>query len=186
MAAKVSRNACPTHSLRSDRRPAARIWNWSPDFERLFVPFRIDPGTTIAPGDYWFHRHTFTFETAQNRPLYFKIRSETGSFYSGKSHEASPQLVWSKDRHLTATFELQQNRVKVREGGFRTRLALFKLDYAFNPSLSLSNFAIRTRGTRGRKAARGGPSSPATRSSWWSTTRGDTPPSTASRGWRRC
>lgn len=115
-------------------------YNWTPDFERLFVPFKIHPGTTIAPGDYWFHRHTFTFETAQNRPLYFKIKSETGSFYSGKSHEASPQLVWSKDRHLTASFELQQYWMKVREGAFRTRLALFKLDYAFNPSLSLSNF----------------------------------------------
>ncbi len=115
-------------------------YNWTPDFERLFVPFKIHPGTTIAPGGYWFHRHTFTFETAQNRPLYFKIKTETGSFYSGKSHEVSPQLIWSKNRHLTASFELQQYWVKVREGAFHTRLALFKLDYAFNPSLSLSNF----------------------------------------------
>ena len=30
--------------------------------------------------------------------------------------------------------------MKVREGAFRTRLALFKVDYSFNPSLSLSNF----------------------------------------------
>ena len=115
-------------------------YNWTPDFERLFVPFQIHPGTTIAPGTYWFHRHTMTFETAQNRPLYFKIKTEVGSFYSGESHEISPQVIWSRDRHLTVSAELQQYWVKVREGAFRTRLALCKVDYAFNPSLSLSNF----------------------------------------------
>ena len=116
-------------------------YNWTPDFERLFVPFQIHPGVTVSPGAYWFHRHTMTFETAQNRPLYFKIKTEAGSFYSGESHEISPQLVWSKDRHLTTSFELQQYWVKLREGRFRTRLALFKVDYAFSPSLSLANFA---------------------------------------------
>jgi hypothetical protein len=115
-------------------------YNFVPDFERLFVPFQIHKGTTIAPGGYWFDRHTFTFETAQNRPLYFKVKSEVGSFYSGDSQELSPQFVWTKDHHLTTSFELQQYWVKVREGTFRTRLALFKVDYAFNPSLSLSNF----------------------------------------------
>jgi hypothetical protein len=115
-------------------------YNYTPDFERLFVPFRIHPGVTIPPGAYWFYRHTATFETAQNRPLYFKIKGETGSFYDGESQELSPQLVWSRNRHLTTSFELQQYWVKLREGGFRTRLALFKLDYAFNPSLSLANF----------------------------------------------
>jgi len=115
-------------------------YNWTPDFERLFTPFEIHKGTRIAPGAYWFHRHTFTFETAQNRTFAFKLKSEVGSFYSGNSQEFSPQLVWRKDRHLTTAFELQQYWVKVREGAFRTRLALFKLDYSFNPSLSLSNF----------------------------------------------
>jgi len=123
-------------------------YNWTPDFERLFVPFKIHERATIAPGGYWFHRHTFTFESAPNRPLSFKIKGETGSFYSGGSQEFSPQFTWKKDSHLTTSVELQQYWVNVREGGFRTRLALYKLDYAFNPSLSLANFVQYDTDTR--------------------------------------
>lgn len=115
-------------------------YHWTPTFERLFVPFEIHKGVAIAPGEYWFHRQQFTFETAQNRPLSFKIDTETGSFYSGHSEQISPQFVWRKDRHLTTSFELQQYWVMLREGRFRTRLALFRLDYSFSPSLSLANF----------------------------------------------
>ena len=115
-------------------------YNYTPDFERLFVPFEVHPGVSIAPGGYWFDRHTLTFETAQNRPFYFKVISELGTFYSGDSQQLSPQLVWTKNRHLTTSLELQQYWVKVREGSFRTRLALWRLDYAFSPRLSLANF----------------------------------------------
>ncbi len=115
-------------------------YNWTPTFERLFSPFQIHKGTTIAPGAYWFYRNTLTFETAQKRPFSFLLRAETGSFYSGTSHEFSPQVVWRKDRHLTTSFELQQYWVNLKEGSFRTRLALYRLDYAFSPRLSLSNF----------------------------------------------
>lgn len=113
---------------------------FTPDFERLFKPFEIRKGVAIQPGAYWFYRHRFTFETAQNRPLSFKIDGETGSFYSGDSQELSPQMTWRKDAHVTTSFELQQYWVNLREGTFRTRLALFKLNYAFNPALTLSNF----------------------------------------------
>jgi hypothetical protein len=72
--------------------------------------------------------------------LSFKVKGETGSFYSGDSQEFSPQFIWKKDSHLTTSVELQQYWVNVREGRFRTRLALYRLDYAFNPGLSLANF----------------------------------------------
>lgn len=115
-------------------------YNWTPDFERLFVPFEIRKGTRIAPGDYWFQRHTYSFDTAPNRPLSLKVKAEAGSFYSGNSQEFSPQLLWKKSSHLTTAVELQQYWVKVKEGRFRTRLALYRLDYAFSPRLSLANF----------------------------------------------
>jgi len=123
-------------------------YNWTPDFERLFVLFQIHKGTIIVPGGYWFDRHTFTFETAQKRPVSFKVKGEAGTFYSGDSQEFSPQLVWRKSSHLTTSVELQQYWVNVREGAFRTRLALYRLDYAFNPSLSLSNFVQYDTDTR--------------------------------------
>ncbi len=116
------------------------IYHWTPTFERLFEPFWIHEGIAIRAGAYWFHRHEFSFETADNRPLAFKIKTETGSFYSGKSHEVSPQLIWRKDHRLTTSFELQQYWVNLREGEFRTRLALWRLSYSFGPRLTLANF----------------------------------------------
>ncbi|HWR54248.1 MAG TPA: sugar-binding protein [Bryobacteraceae bacterium] len=116
------------------------IYKWTPSFERLFTPFQIHKGVAIVPGGYWFHRHEVSFETADNRPVAFKIKNEAGSFYSGHSEEVSPQIVWRKDAHLTTSVELQQYWVKLREGSFRTRLALYRLNYSFNASIALSNF----------------------------------------------
>jgi hypothetical protein len=116
------------------------IYHFTPTFERLFEPFQIHQGVAIRAGAYWFRRHEISFETADNRALAFKVKTETGSFYSGRSHEASPQFVWRKDAHLTTSLELQQYWVRVREGAFRTRLAVFRLNYSFNSSVTLANF----------------------------------------------
>lgn len=115
-------------------------YEFTPSFERLFAPFEIRGGIPIPPGGYWFNRHDFTLQTAQNRPLSLMVKTSAGSFYSGDSQEFSPGIVWRKDRHLTTSIELQQYWVNLPEGRFRTRLALYRLDYAFNPYLSLANF----------------------------------------------
>ncbi len=123
-------------------------YQWTPTFERLFVPFEIHPGIAIPPGDYWFHRHALKVQTAQNRPFSFLLKAETGGFFSGDSQQLTPAITWRKDRHLTTSFELQQYWVDLAEGNFRTRLALFRLDYSFSPSLTLANFVQYDTDTR--------------------------------------
>lgn len=116
------------------------IYRSTSNFERLFQPFEIRSGIPIPAGEYWFHRHEFSFETADVRPLAFKVKTEVGSFYTGRSEEFSPQFIWRKDRRLTTSLELQQYWVRLVEGRFRTRLALYRLNYSFSPSMTLSNF----------------------------------------------
>jgi hypothetical protein len=116
------------------------LYRWTANFERLFKPFAIRPAVEIPRGDYRFHRQEFSFETADTRPLALKLKTEFGSFYSGRSQEVSPQLIWRKDHRLTTSYELQQYWVNLPEGAFRTRLALFRLDYAFNPAITVSSF----------------------------------------------
>ena len=123
-------------------------YQWTPTLERLFTPFEIREGIRIPPGKYSFHRHQLELQTAQNRPFSFALRAETGSFFSGDSRELSPSVAWRRDRHLTTSFELQQYWVNLREGDFRTRLALFRLDYSFSPYLTLSNFVQYDTDTR--------------------------------------
>lgn len=115
-------------------------YNWTPTFERLFVPFQINRRVRINPGAWWFYRHTYTFDSALQRPVSFRVKAEHGSFYSGTSEEFSPSVTWRKNEHLTTSFELQQYWVNVNEGSFRTRLALYRLDYAFSPNVSFANF----------------------------------------------
>lgn len=115
-------------------------YNWVPTFERLFEPFEIRPGIRIPSGDYWFHRHRFEFNSAQNKRWMFDMTYWGGTFYTGTSHELRTALIWRKDRHLTAQFELQQFFVNLNEGDFTTRLAIFRLNYSFSPRLTLSNF----------------------------------------------
>jgi hypothetical protein len=115
-------------------------YNWQPTFERLFVPFNIHPGISIPVGSYWTTRHRVEFNTAQNKHLMFDMTYWGGSFYTGSSNELRTAVLWRKDRHLSTSLELQQYFVQLKEGDFTTRLALYKLDYAFTPYLSVSNF----------------------------------------------
>ncbi|MCW5979705.1 MAG: carbohydrate binding family 9 domain-containing protein [Bryobacteraceae bacterium] len=115
-------------------------YNWVPTYERLFKPFEIRPGVIIPPGGYWFHRHRFEFNSAQNKRWMFDMTYWGGTFYSGTSHELRTAALWRKDRHLTTSFELQQYFVDLAEGDFTERLALLRINYAFSPRLTVSNF----------------------------------------------
>jgi hypothetical protein len=114
--------------------------NYQPQFERLFVPFEIHPGIFIPAGAYWFHRGVADYNSPQDRPLLLEASWTFGGFYTGTDHEVNTTLTWRKDRHVSTSIQLQQFFVDLPQGSFRTRLALYKLDYAFTPFLSLSNF----------------------------------------------
>ena len=115
-------------------------YNWVPTFERLFVPFEIRKGISILPGAYWTNRHRLEFNSADNKKVLFDMTYWFGGLYSGFSHELRTAVSWRKDRHLTTSVELQQYFVTLREGDFTTRLVLLKLNYAFSPFLTVSNF----------------------------------------------
>lgn len=114
--------------------------DWMPEFERLFVPFEIHTGVFIPPGAYWFQRGRVDLSTSENQPLLLEATWGFGAFYTGKEQDLSTTLTWKKSRHVTTSFGLQQYFVDLPQGPFNTRLALYRLDYAFTPFLSLSSF----------------------------------------------
>lgn len=115
-------------------------FSYTPTFERLFRPFEIHPGVVVPPGSYSSQRGQFEYNTAQNRRFLFECSYSFGPFYSGFDHELGTELAWRQNRHLSASFELQQFWVSLKEASFRTRLAEFKFDYSFSPLLTLANF----------------------------------------------
>ncbi len=110
-----------------------------PSLERLFEPFEIHEGIPISRGAYSFTQHQFRYRSAANRTWGFSTGYRFGSFYSGRSKELSNEFYWG-NTHINTRFELQQYWVRLREGDFNTRLALFRFDYSFSPLMTLSNF----------------------------------------------
>jgi hypothetical protein len=111
-----------------------------PRFERLFEPFDIRDDFSIPAGDYNFLGHEFTYQSATNKPWFYEVEYQKGSFYSGHSDELSTFLMWRKSSQLNASVELEQYWVRLKEGSFSTRLAMFRLDYSFTPLIGLSNY----------------------------------------------
>ncbi len=64
----------------------------------------------------------------------------SGTFFSGTRRSYDAELTWRKDRHLTASFSIQQNRIDPDEGKFSTTLLMYRLDYALTPFITLTDF----------------------------------------------
>ena len=109
-----------------------------PSFERLFEPFEIRDDIAIPTGDYSFTMHRLSYRTASNRMWQFDADYQFGSFFGGDSKELSTEFEWG-NAHISTQFELQQYWVRLQQGDFNTRLALFRFDYSFNPLMTLSN-----------------------------------------------
>ncbi len=110
------------------------------NFERLFEPFEINKGITIPAGDYSFLQHSLSYRSPSNAPLSYTVQYDTGAFYSGDSDQFAATLSWRKSARLTTGFEFRQYWVRLKEGDFNTSLAIFRLNYSFNPSVHLTNF----------------------------------------------
>ncbi len=110
------------------------------NFERLFEPFRIHTGIEIPVGGYSFLQHNFSFQGPDNKPLSYGASYVKGEFYSGHSDELSGSLSWRKSAQLTASVEFSRYWVRLKEGNFNTFLALFRFNYCFSPTMTLTNF----------------------------------------------
>jgi hypothetical protein len=117
-------------------------YEWSHSQEQLFYPWLISErkGITLPTGEYDFNLHTLMFFSSRSRPFGIMSSFGTGTFFSGTRRRYDAEITWRKNHHLTTAFKIDQNWVKLREGEFSTSLALYRLDYAFTPFISLSNF----------------------------------------------
>jgi hypothetical protein len=115
-------------------------YQWTSDQERLFAPWEIRTGITLPVGAYRFHTHRVDFLSSMSKPVSVMLYAGTGSFYSGTQKEAGGGLTWKKNQHLSTSVHIEQNWVRLKEGYFRTRLLVYRLDYSFTPFISLASF----------------------------------------------
>jgi hypothetical protein len=114
-------------------------WKWSR--EQLFEPWLINfnQGIVLPAGEYSFNIHNFFLMTSQSRPFSIQNYIRAGSFYSGTLRSYQGEFSWRKDRHLTTSFSLEKNWIRLKEGDFNTSLLIYRLDYSFTPFITLAN-----------------------------------------------
>ena len=79
--------------------------------------------------------------SSQSRPFSFRASFERGIiFFRARSDAMMGELTWRKDRHLSTSFRIEQNWIKLKEGNFDTSLMMYRLDYSFTPFITLANF----------------------------------------------
>ncbi|MFB3778309.1 MAG: carbohydrate binding family 9 domain-containing protein [Bryobacteraceae bacterium] len=115
-------------------------YEWRRNTERLFEPWEIHPGIVVPVGRQTFNSHTVRASSPQTKPLSVGADYGWGSFYTGTRKELGVELTWRRNRHLTTAAEFEQNWIRLSQGSFKATLFMYRLDYAFTPFVSLTNF----------------------------------------------
>jgi hypothetical protein len=108
--------------------------------ERLFEPWEIADGIVLPVDRYSFDTKRFQFRSSESRPLAFEVEASTGGFFSGTRRQLVSGFTWRKNEHLTTSFQMERNWIKLDQGSFNATIVEYRLDYSFTPRLTLSNF----------------------------------------------
>jgi uncharacterized protein DUF5916 len=114
-------------------------WNYIPTFERLEVPFEIQPGVVIPPGSYRWTRYRAEMNTATKRPWVVDFAFRYGSFYGGTLRQYEPVLTLKPNSHLAVVVQMERDESALPQGDFVTQLYSARLDYNFSPDVTSSN-----------------------------------------------
>ena len=114
-------------------------WNYIPTFERLDVPFEIQPGVVIPPGSYRWTRYRAEVNTATKRPWVVDFAFRYGSFYGGTLRQYEPVLTLKPNSHLAVVVQMERDESALPQGDFVTQLYSARLDYNFSPDVTSSN-----------------------------------------------
>ncbi|MGE3277688.1 MAG: DUF5916 domain-containing protein [Vicinamibacterales bacterium] len=109
------------------------------NFERLFVPFGVGGGVSIAPGGYDFSDVKVSYQVGQQRRVSGTLSVQRGEFYDGTltALGLSSGRV-SVTNHLSVEPSLTFNDLDLPAGRVIQRLVRARTDYAFSPRMFAS------------------------------------------------
>lgn len=114
-------------------------FNYVSQFERLFEPFEIAEGVTLAPGDYRFTRWRAEVFTASKRPWKVDATWWFGTYWSGHADELSTAFQYKLAPRFQASVALNQTFARLPEGNFVARVLSLRADYSVSPLLTFFN-----------------------------------------------
>ena len=114
--------------------------DFNPTYERLFEPFEISPGVRLLPGEYRYTRfRSNLLSTATKRRLSGSINLLYGGYWSGQAEQVIASVTYKAPPRLTLSASANQTFARLPEGHFIARIFSANANYAFSPTLSLTN-----------------------------------------------
>ena len=114
-------------------------FNYVPQFERLFEPFKIAKGVTLPPGEYHFTRWRVLINTASKRRWESENVWWFGPFWSGHANQFKTSFQYKIAPHFQTGVMLDQTFARLAEGRFVTRVVVIRADYSVSPLLTFFN-----------------------------------------------
>lgn len=102
--------------------------------------FGVFPGATIVAGSYWWQRVEVQYSGAEARAVRANATVSTGTFYNGRSHEASVGVRVRYAPHILATLDVVRSAVTLPAASFTANTIRLRSDYAFSPRLNTTLF----------------------------------------------
>jgi len=106
----------------------------------LDEPFEIHDGIEIPVGTHDDSRYTVSVSASDKRPVSGRLRSTFGTFFTGKRTDWVAAIDARPSKHLTLSFENEENIVRLEEGSFTTRILRTRAQISFTPEISWNNF----------------------------------------------
>jgi len=86
----------------------------------------------VAPGEYSFGEHIWSFEAAQHRRVSGEIDFQWGDFYDGERQRVAGSVSWRPTPKFLTTVSYDINDIELPDGRFISRLLGFTTEVAFS------------------------------------------------------
>ncbi|MBI4463188.1 MAG: carbohydrate binding family 9 domain-containing protein [Acidobacteria bacterium] len=112
---------------------------YAQNFERLSKPFPIHRDFAISIGDYRFNEFTLSYSSDISKAVSGDIKYRQGDFFSGTKRTLEVGGKFRPGYHFSTSVDYQRNAIKLPENPpFATHLVGLRIDYSFNPRMSLN------------------------------------------------
>ncbi|MFT4636536.1 MAG: hypothetical protein ACI9OI_002338 [Chitinophagales bacterium] len=100
--------------------------------EGVITPFELRSGVDIPVGEFTSDRYGVFFKTGPQNPVSFELEVADGDFFGGSRLQVTPEVQWRPSKHIFASFSANENRIKLPQGNFTSRLYSARFNYAFD------------------------------------------------------
>jgi hypothetical protein len=110
-------------------------------FERIDVPFEVNPGVFIPVGRYDFGELAFNYSSDPSRMFFVEADYAFGEFYDGDLLNYSAGLGYRPSAKISLVTTYNKNKIKLDYGDFDTELIGMRFNWSFTPKSYLQAFS---------------------------------------------